>query len=273
MLLDGLARHSRHDPRRHAALRLRDPARRLRLADRHLPRRGDPRAQELPDDLPVAPVGRRLPQVRLERRADPVSGTSSAPGCSTSAAKLDDSTARASRAGTPAAPASTARSRWSTPTPPGAIWPPPAQRRPDEFAPYRGVDAATCCAASSARRLEAMEHVADDFRRQHARPQKTPFDLPDLAAVRGQGPHPGPRPARVRHHRAPRRPGRLEARRGTPPPERRVLTGETLLVRYLEADQEPGVAAQNREQRAPRRATEPSARRVPRGHPDAKQVG
>src|SRR5213076_3592321 len=31
------------------------------------------------------------------------------------------------------------------------------------------------------------------------------------------------------------------------PPERRVLMGEALLVRYVEADQEPGVAEQNRE--------------------------
>ena len=31
------------------------------------------------------------------------------------------------------------------------------------------------------------------------------------------------------------------------PPERRVLMGETLLVRYVEADQEPGCAEQNRE--------------------------
>ena len=31
------------------------------------------------------------------------------------------------------------------------------------------------------------------------------------------------------------------------PPERRVLMGEALLVRYCEADQEPGVAEQNRE--------------------------
>ena len=32
--------------------------------------------------------------------------------------------------------------------------------------------------------------------------QKTPFVLPDLAQLRGQGRRPGPRPARVRHHRA-----------------------------------------------------------------------
>ena len=58
LLLEGLARHFDRDPRRHAALRLPDPDRRLRLADRHLPRPGDPRAEELPDGLPVAPGGR-----------------------------------------------------------------------------------------------------------------------------------------------------------------------------------------------------------------------
>jgi len=41
------------------------------------------------------------------------------------------------------------------------------------------------------------------------------------------------------------------------PPERRVLMGETLLVRYIEADQEPDVAERNRDhqRRQQKRAT------------------
>ena len=84
-----------------------------------------------------------------------------------------------SAAGTPAAPASTARSRWSTPTPPGAScrWPP--LRGKDDLAPYRHATP-DLLRGFQARRLEAMERVAKDFRG-NKQTEKTPFELPDLA--------------------------------------------------------------------------------------------
>src|SRR5262249_22748489 len=52
------------------------------------------------------------------------------------------------------------------------------------------------------------------------------------------------------------------------PPERRVLMGETLLVRYVEADQEPGVAEQNRENERRRRKREEYAAAFKAQNPD-----
>ena len=94
------------------------------------------------------------------------------------------------------------------------------------------------------RRLEAMEQIAQDFTGNRLT-EKTPFHLPDLPLLR-PGALPGAGPGRVRDHRAARGAERLEDG-GTAPPERRVLIGETLLVRYREEDQPPDVAAQNRE--------------------------
>lgn len=96
-----------------------------------------------------------------------------------------------------------------------------------------------------ARRLEAMEHVARDFRG-NQQTTKTPFALPDLA----QFAETPPSLARaldefvsVERHVAL---GAWKAAR-LAPPERRVLSGDTLLVEYREEDQEPDVAARNRE--------------------------
>ena len=114
----------------------------------------------------------------------------------------------------------------------------------DEFADYRGVTS-DLLVAFQARRLEAVEHVAGRIR-------GNPYTTED--AVRAA------------------RPGQLRRQGGTlahalhefvtierlveladwkttrhAPPERRVLMGDCFLVRYCEADQEPGVAEQNRE--------------------------
>ena len=73
--------------------------------------------------------------------------------------------------GTPAGPGSPARSRWSTPTPPGASC---RRRRPgkgDEFADFRGVDA-DLLRGFQVRRLEALEHVAARLPRQPATPRR-----------------------------------------------------------------------------------------------------
>jgi hypothetical protein len=95
------------------------------------------------------------------------------------------------------------------------------------------------------RRLEAMEHVANGMQG-NPYTQKTPFVLPDLAHYEDK--------ARDLAH-ALHKFVMIERfvalndwkaiRHATP--EQRVLMGETLLVRYVEPDQEPGVAEQNRE--------------------------
>jgi hypothetical protein len=52
------------------------------------------------------------------------------------------------------------------------------------------------------------------------------------------------------------------------PPERRVLMGESLLVRYVEADQEPGAAEQYRENERRRRKREGYAAAFKAKNPD-----
>ena len=55
-------------------------------------------------------------------------------------------------------------------------------------------------------------------------------------------------------------------------PEQRVLAGNTLLVRYVEDDQLPGVAEQNRENE-PRRRSSPPASRGMAGNASGGQTG
>ena len=124
----GAARRSgpprRNDPGRDAALRLRDPAGGLRLADRDLSRAGDPRPEELPDGLPVVAGGGGVPAVRLERgHALPrhLPGPALRLLGQAGAGRGGLARSRGWGAGTPVAPASTARSRSSTPMRPGAI--------------------------------------------------------------------------------------------------------------------------------------------------------
>ena len=63
--------------------------------------------------------------------------------------------------------------------PPGAIFRSATRAGNDEFAPYRGATP-DLLQGFHARRLEAMERVAKDFRG-NKQTEKTPFDLPDLA--------------------------------------------------------------------------------------------
>src|SRR5207248_6924671 len=56
------------------------------------------------------------------------------------------------------------------------------------------------------------------------------------------------------------------------PAERRVLSGDTLLVRYVEVDQEPEVAARNRENVRRARLDEEYRAAYRAAHPDATQV-
>jgi hypothetical protein len=114
--------------------------------------------------------------------------------------------------------------------------PPPGEK--DPYAPYRKASVALLT-GFQARRLEALEHVTKDFAG-NKDTTKTSFAIPDLAAFDGK--------ARglaealqefvtIERHVA------LAAWKAArlPPPERRVLAGDTLLVRYHEADQVPGV--------------------------------
>jgi hypothetical protein len=149
-----------------------------------------------------------------------------------------------------------------------AAWgqlPIPAAGKGDEFAGFRGAtnDLLT---AFQVRRLEALEHVANSI---HGNPntQKTPFVLPDLAGFEDKAHDLAhalhefitiERLVELNDWKANRH----------APPERRVLMGDCLLVRYLEADQEPGVAEQNRENERRRQIREGYAAAFRAANPD-----
>lgn len=121
-----------------------------------------------------------------------------------------------------------------------------------------------------ARRLEAMEHVAHDFRG-NDKTQLRAFDLPDLATFEERAPslaHALDEFVTIerfvelgawKHERL-------------APPEQRVLNGVSLIVRYDEHDQDQAVLEQAREYRR-REALEAQYRAAYLGQrPDAKQV-
>jgi hypothetical protein len=120
----------------------------------------------------------------------------------------------------------------------------PKPGKHDEFADYRPVTRDLVLAFQE-RRLEAIEHVASRIQG-NPYTSKTPFALPNLAdfedkaATLAQALHEFvtiERLVELSDWKATRH----------APPERRVLMGECLLVRYCEEDQEPGVAERNRE--------------------------
>ena len=114
----------------------------------------------------------------------------------------------------------------------------------DEFAGFRTVTRDQLIAFEE-RRLEAMAHIAGKIRG-NPNTAKTPFVLPDLANFEDK--------ARDMAHALDEF-VHIERMVGLSQwktirhaqPEQRVLMGETLLVRYLEEDQEPGIAEQNRD--------------------------
>ncbi len=128
-----------------------------------------------------------------------------------------------------------------------AAWgqlPEPAAGKGDAFADFRGVtrDVLT---AFEVRRLEALEHVAGSIQG-NPNTTKTPFVLPDLAGYEDKAHD----LAHALHEFVTiERLVALNDWKATrhAPPERRVLMGDCLLVRYVEADQGPGVAEQNRD--------------------------
>jgi hypothetical protein len=149
-----------------------------------------------------------------------------------------------------------------------AAWgqlPAPKPGRGDEFEDFRGVTRDVLL-AFQARRLEPLEHVANAFPG-NANAEKTPFVLPELAGFEDKA---GTLAQALAEFVAIERHVTMGDWRGTRhyPPERRVLMGETMLVRYVEADQEPEVAEQNREnQRRQRKRAEAEAAHKAR-HPD-----
>jgi hypothetical protein len=146
-------------------------------------------------------------------------------------------------------------------------WPP--LRGTDDLAPYRDVTP-DLLLGFQGRRLDAMEWVAKDFRG-NKQTEKTKFDLPDLAAFEEK--------ARTLAHALEEfvtieRHVTLAAwkRERLAPPEQRVLAGQTLVVQYLEEDQEPGVAEQNRDNERRRVLREKLRAAYREAHPDARQV-
>jgi hypothetical protein len=141
--------------------------------------------------------------------------------------------------------------------------------RRDPYAAFRGATV-DLLQQFQARRLEAMEHVAADFPGNRLT-EKRPFDLPDLATYTdtarslAQALHEFVLIERhvelhdwkmIRHA----------------PPERRVLMGETLLVRYREEDQEPGVAETIRDHARRQRLRAEYEASFRQANPDAASV-
>ncbi|MEA2597602.1 MAG: hypothetical protein QOF01_4071, partial [Thermomicrobiales bacterium] len=114
----------------------------------------------------------------------------------------------------------------------------------DDFRAYRKVSADTLRAFQT-RRLEAMEWISKDFAGNHLT-EKRPFDLPDLASFEDKGrsfAHALDEFVVIERHVDL---SQWKTARHLPP-ERRLLAGETLIVRYDEADQDPDVRLRNRE--------------------------
>jgi len=139
----------------------------------------------------------------------------------------------------------------------------------DEFANYREATPALL-KGFHARRLEAMEHIVVSDLPGNRQTMLREFELPDLATFEET--------ARDLAHALnefvviERHVELAEWKRDRlAEPEQRVLSGQTLIVQYLEEDQEPGIAAQNREN-ARRRALEQEIRaRYFQENPDAKR--
>ena len=141
--------------------------------------------------------------------------------------------------------------------------------KPDPFAAYRAVTRSDLESFQS-RRLEAIEHISQDFSG-NCLTQKTAFDLPDLANFAGKARHLADALSEFvtieRHvELAAWKAGRQL------PAERRALSGETLLARYHEADQRPGVAEKNRENERRRLLKDEYYAAYRADKPEAKQV-
>jgi len=150
-----------------------------------------------------------------------------------------------------------------------AAWGELPDAKPDTFAAYRAVDR-ILLEEFAARRLEAIEHIASTFHGNHLT-EKTPFNLPDLAQFQERAEHLAQALKEFvtieRHTDL----GAWKSVRQTAP-ERRVLLGETLIVRYCEEDQEPDIAALNRDNIGRSILRERYRHEWKLAHPDAKQI-
>jgi hypothetical protein len=138
--------------------------------------------------------------------------------------------------------------------------------------PYRRFRGATpeLLRSFQARRLEALEHIAGQFNGNRDT-TKTAFELPDLNAFQDKAENLAQALdefVTIERHveLAAWKHARL------PSPEQRVLNGETLIVRYREALQDPGVAAQNSDNERRRQLNEEYRAAWRAANPDAKQV-
>ncbi len=152
-----------------------------------------------------------------------------------------------------------------------AAWgqlPKPAKGKGDEFADFRSTTK-NLLTAFEDRRLEAMEHIVAKSIKGNPYTQKTSFVLPEIATYENKA-HDY---AHALHEFVTiERLVALNDWKATrhAQPERRVLMGEALLVRYVEADQEKGIAKQNRENERRRRLREEYVAAFKEKNPDKK---
>jgi hypothetical protein len=120
------------------------------------------------------------------------------------------------------------------------------------------------------RRLAALEHIANDFRG-NPDTTKTNFAIPDLSSFDGKAR--GMAEA-LQEFVTIERHVELAAWKAArlAPPERRVLSGDTLLLRYRTADQTPEVARRYAENQARAILRQEQRARYKEAHPEAKQV-
>ncbi|HKG26959.1 MAG TPA: ATP-binding protein, partial [Thermomicrobiales bacterium] len=169
----------------------------------------------------------------------------------------------------------TARSRFNSQIPleyAYAAWnelAPPTDGSADDFRAYRRVTP-DLLRAFQARRLEAMEWIAKDFPGNKLT-QKRSFELPDLAAFEDKGrslAHALDEFVVIERHVEL---GQWKTLRHLPA-ERRLLAGETLIVRYDEADQDPDVRLRNREHRRRDQLRAEYERAYRQANPEADRV-
>ncbi|HUG13721.1 MAG TPA: AAA domain-containing protein [Thermomicrobiales bacterium] len=145
----------------------------------------------------------------------------------------------------------------------------PAGADADDYARFRGAST-DLIRRFHARRLDALEHIAGDFKG-NKQTVKTPFRIPDLATTVNRAETLAQALDEfVTIERHVTLSGWRAARLA--PPERRVLSGETLVVRYLEEDQEPGVAEKNRDNERRRLLRERYRQEYMLAHPDAARI-
>ncbi len=172
-------------------------------------------------------------------------------------------------------PWSTRRARFNSQIPleyAYAVWGALPESMPGERDPYARHRQATIplLEGFQQRRLEALEHIANDFSGNRDT-KKSNFTIPNLAAFEGKAA--GLAEAlqefvTIERHvaLATWKAARLA------PPERRVLAGDSLLVRYFEEDQPPGVAEANRENQQRAALYEEQRARYREAHPEAERI-